>query len=119
VPAGKPYSGSARTTNLVQVRINNILVIPTFSGLSSAGLYQINLTIPPGIGAGDVSLQAAVGDAQTQASVVFSLQDVPNTTTIRSLDLDPIVVAGGFSSTGRVILTDVAPTAGAVVTRIL
>jgi uncharacterized protein (TIGR03437 family) len=115
VPAGKPFSGSARTTNLVQVRINNVLVIPTFSGLSSAGLYQINLTIPPGIGAGDVSLQAAVGGAQTQAGVVFSLQDVPNTTTIRSLDLEPTVVAGGFSSTGRVTLTDVAPTAGAVV----
>jgi hypothetical protein len=30
-------------------------VIPTFAGLFSAGLYQINLTVPTGLGTGDFS----------------------------------------------------------------
>jgi uncharacterized protein (TIGR03437 family) len=49
-------------------------VIPTFAGLSSAGLYQINLTVPAGLGTGDLSLTATVGGVQTQAGVVISLQ---------------------------------------------
>ena len=53
--------------------INNVSVTPFFAGESSAGLYQLNITIPPGLGAGDVSLQASVGGAQTP-TVVISLQ---------------------------------------------
>jgi uncharacterized protein (TIGR03437 family) len=49
-------------------------VIPSFAGLSAAGLYQINLTVPPGLGTGDVPLMAMVGGAQSQSSVVISLQ---------------------------------------------
>jgi uncharacterized protein (TIGR03437 family) len=44
-------------------------VTPSFAGLSSAGLYQINLTIPVNLGAGDLSLQAGVGSQQTQTGV--------------------------------------------------
>ena len=74
VPAGQAFSGSAPTTNSVQVLINNVSVTPTFAGLSSAGLYQLNVTIPAGAGTGDVSLQASVGGARTPAGVVISLQ---------------------------------------------
>jgi uncharacterized protein (TIGR03437 family) len=74
VPAGQTFSGSARTTNSVQLIINNISVTPTFTGLSSAGLYQINLRVPSSLGTGDVSLLAIVGGAQTPSSVVISLQ---------------------------------------------
>jgi uncharacterized protein (TIGR03437 family) len=49
-----------------------VSVTPSFSGISSAGLYQINLTIPAGLSTGDVSLAATVGGAQTSA--VISLQ---------------------------------------------
>ena len=48
VPAGQAYSGAAPTTNPVTLRINNVSVNPTFAGLSGAGLYQINLTVPVG-----------------------------------------------------------------------
>ena len=34
---------------------------PLFVGLAGAGLYQINLIVPPGLGAGDVPIQAWVG----------------------------------------------------------
>jgi uncharacterized protein (TIGR03437 family) len=74
IPAGQAYSGAAPVNNPVTLYINNILVTPTFVGLSSAGLYQINLTVPTGLGQGDVSIQAIVGSMQTQAEVLFPLQ---------------------------------------------
>jgi uncharacterized protein (TIGR03437 family) len=57
----------------VTLSINNVSVTPSFAGETSAGLYQINVTIPPGLGAGDVSLQATVGGVRTP-TVVISLQ---------------------------------------------
>jgi uncharacterized protein (TIGR03437 family) len=74
VAAGAIFSGSASTTNTVSLRINNASVNPSFAGLSAAGLYQINFTVPAGLGTGDVALVATVGSASTQPSVVISLQ---------------------------------------------
>ncbi|MGO9256938.1 MAG: hypothetical protein ACLQU1_11635, partial [Bryobacteraceae bacterium] len=74
VPAGQAYSGAAPTTNPVTVRIDNVSVTPAFAGLSGAGLYQLNLTVPSGLGTGDVSLQATVGGVQAPSGVVISLQ---------------------------------------------
>jgi uncharacterized protein (TIGR03437 family) len=74
VPSGQPFSAAAATTNPVTLRINNVTVTPTFAGLSGPGLYQINLTIPAGLGDGDVSLQAMVGGIQTPSGAVISLQ---------------------------------------------
>ena len=74
VPAGQAFSGAAATTNPVTVRINNVSVPTAFAGLSGAGVYQINLTIPSGLGTGDVLLQASVGGVQTPAAVVISMQ---------------------------------------------
>lgn len=74
VHAGEAFSGAAPTTNPVGLFINNVTVSPTFAGLSSAGVYQINLTLPADLGTGDVSLQASVGGSQTHTGVVISLQ---------------------------------------------
>jgi uncharacterized protein (TIGR03437 family) len=74
VAPGQGFSGAAPTTNSVTLRINNASVTPTFAGLSGAGLDQINLTIPAGLGTGDVSLQSTVGGVQTPSGVVISLQ---------------------------------------------
>jgi uncharacterized protein (TIGR03437 family) len=74
VAPGAIFSGSASTTSAVSLLINNVSVIPSFAGLSRAGLYQINFTVPTGLGAGDGALVAAVGGASTQPSVVISLQ---------------------------------------------
>jgi uncharacterized protein (TIGR03437 family) len=74
VPAGQAFSGAAPTTNPVTLLIGNVSVTPAFAGLSGAGLYQVNLTVPAGLGTGDVSLVAAVGGARTPANVVISLQ---------------------------------------------
>ena len=74
VHAGQPFSGAAPTTSPVTIRINNVSVTPLFAGISGAGLYQLNLIIPPGLGTGDISLQATVGGVQTPTGVVISLQ---------------------------------------------
>jgi uncharacterized protein (TIGR03437 family) len=73
VPAGQAFSGGAATTNTVQLFIEGTTVTPFFTGLSSAGLYQINVTIPAGLGTGDVPLTATVGGVQTQSGVVIFL----------------------------------------------
>jgi uncharacterized protein (TIGR03437 family) len=74
VPAGQAYSGAANTVDAVTLTINNAAVKPSFAGISSAGLYQLNLTIPAGLGTGDVSLRAMVGGVSTPSGVVISLQ---------------------------------------------
>ena len=65
---------SPSTTSPVSLLINNTSVVPSFAGLSSAGLYQINVIVPAGLGTGDVPLEAVAGGAQTPVGVVLSLQ---------------------------------------------
>ncbi len=78
VPPGQAFTGSAPTVGAIQILINNVSVTPSFAGLSGAGLYQINLVIPPGLGTGDVSLLAVTtSGAQTQPGVVIALQKGP------------------------------------------
>jgi uncharacterized protein (TIGR03437 family) len=74
VPAGQAFSGAAATTNPVTLLINNVSVTPEFAGLSEAGVIQINLSVPAGLGTGDVPFVALVGGNETQRSVVISLQ---------------------------------------------
>ena len=74
VPAGRAFDGAAPTNNQVTVLMNNVKVIPTFAGLSGAGVYQINLTVPVGLGTGDISLVANVGGVQTPVGVVISVR---------------------------------------------
>jgi uncharacterized protein (TIGR03437 family) len=74
IPAGHLFSGVAQTTNTVNLLIGSTNIAPVFSGLSSAGLCQINLVIPQGLGSGDFPLSATVGGALTQGGVVISLQ---------------------------------------------
>jgi len=74
VPAGGAFTGAAPVNNPVNLYIDNVIVQPGFVGLSSGGLYQINLTVPSGLGAGPVPIQCFAGGVQTQAKVLFSLQ---------------------------------------------
>ena len=73
VPAGAGYTGAAPTTSPVTLSIAGKSVSPFFAGETGAGLYQLNVTIPAGLGSGDVSLQASVGGVQTPV-VMISLQ---------------------------------------------
>jgi len=74
VPAGQAFSGAAPAVDPVTVLINDMGMTPAFAGLVGAGLYQVNLVVPAGLGTGDVPLIATVGGAQTPSGVVISLQ---------------------------------------------
>lgn len=74
VPAGQPFSGAAPTNSPVTVNIGGVAANVVFSGISEAGLYQFNLTVPAGTGSGDQPLAATVKGAQTPAGPVVSVQ---------------------------------------------
>lgn len=76
MPSGQALAAGqyGTATDQVQLIINGKTVTPTFAGITEAGLYQINLTIPSGLGTGDVSLVGQVAGVQTPAGVVISLQ---------------------------------------------
>jgi uncharacterized protein (TIGR03437 family) len=74
VAAGAPYAGAAPATNPVTLLINNKSTTPAFAGLTSAGLFQFNVTVPTGLGTGDVPLQGMVGGVLSPTGVVLSLQ---------------------------------------------
>lgn len=75
VSAGQLYSGAAPLSpgNTFTLYINNVPITPSFVGISSAGLYQINFTVPAGLGQGNVPITAVVGGMQTQANIWFPL----------------------------------------------
>jgi uncharacterized protein (TIGR03437 family) len=61
-------------TNSVQFMINGIPVLPSFAGITEAGLFQFNISLPAGLGTGDVSIQGVVGGIKSPAGAVLSLQ---------------------------------------------
>jgi uncharacterized protein (TIGR03437 family) len=102
VLAGQPFSGSAAINDTLTLYIGNVAVKTSFVGLSGAGLYQINLTVPDGLGQGDVSIRAIVGGVQTQPGVLFPLQ---SNSTVPPVGGGTVVSSGGgppgfFSSGG-------------------
>lgn len=74
IPAGTTFYGVAATINLVQLTLAGRTLTPSFASLSAAGLCQFNVTIPAGLGTGDVPLTASVSGVQTQSGPVVSLQ---------------------------------------------
>jgi uncharacterized protein (TIGR03437 family) len=69
VPAGQAFSGAAPTTNPVTVSIGGQPARVAFSGLVSAGLYQINVVVP-NVPSGDHPVQATVGGVGTPTAFV-------------------------------------------------
>jgi trimeric autotransporter adhesin len=75
VPAGKIFSGSAPVDNPVTITIGGVPANVVFGGITEAGLYQFNLTVPPNTGSGDQALLATtVNGAQTPLGVVVAVQ---------------------------------------------
>ena len=74
VPAGREFIGAATAVYPVQLIINGQMVIPDWVGISAAGLFQLNLTVPFGLGAGDQPIQALVNGVSSPIGVVLSLQ---------------------------------------------
>lgn len=74
VPAGQVFGGAAPTVQPVTVAIGGVSATVLFSGLTSAGLYQLNVVVP-NVASGDQPLQAIVsGGIQTPAGVYITVQ---------------------------------------------
>jgi uncharacterized protein (TIGR03437 family) len=72
IPPGQTFSGAAATANPVQLSIGGSPVTALFTGLSGAGLYQINFAVPLGLGAGDLPVILSVGGSQTPIGTVIA-----------------------------------------------
>ena len=53
--------------------INGKILTPDWVGISGAGLFELNLTVPVGFGAGDLPIQALVNGLNTPPGVVLSM----------------------------------------------
>jgi uncharacterized protein (TIGR03437 family) len=70
VPAGQAFVGSAPTDYQVPVTIGGVPATVLYSGLTEAGLYQLNVVVPK-VDSGDQLVQATVnGNAVTPAAYV-------------------------------------------------
>jgi uncharacterized protein (TIGR03437 family) len=74
VQAGQAFSGAARTNIPVTVTIGGVSANVGFAGITEAGLYQINLTVPANTGSEDQALAASVNGVQTPVGVVVTVQ---------------------------------------------
>ena len=66
VPAGEVFAGAAPLTAAVSVRVGTTEASVPFSGLTGAGLYQVNIVVP-NLADGDHDVVARVAGARTQA----------------------------------------------------
>jgi uncharacterized protein (TIGR03437 family) len=73
VAAGSAYSGAASTVTPVQITIGGVQAPVAFAGITSAGLYQFNITVPA-VSSGDKALQATVNGFQTQPGPLVTVQ---------------------------------------------
>ena len=73
VPAGKAYTGAAPTTGTVAVTIGGVAAKVLFSGITEAGVYQFNVTVP-NAKSGDQPLIATVAGVSTPSGVLLTIQ---------------------------------------------
>jgi uncharacterized protein (TIGR03437 family) len=74
VPAGGFYASASKNITMPQVTMGGVPVAIDFAGIVGAGLYQLNFRIPANAGSGDLSLQALVNGAQSQANIMIPVQ---------------------------------------------
>lgn len=74
VPAGKTFSGAANLANTVRITIGGVQANVAFAGLSGAGLYQFNVTVPSTVADGDQPVVATVGGVDSQAGSFLSVR---------------------------------------------
>jgi uncharacterized protein (TIGR03118 family) len=73
-PAGQLITTAYPLASTTTVSIGGANAVVTFAGLTGAGLYQINVTIPSGTPAGDIPVIATIQGASTQATGIITVQ---------------------------------------------
>jgi uncharacterized protein (TIGR03437 family) len=73
VEAGSVFNGAAPTANPVTMTIGGVNATVAFAGLSGAGLYQFNVTVP-NVPDGDQPVVAQVGGVSTQSGALITIR---------------------------------------------
>jgi uncharacterized protein (TIGR03437 family) len=73
-PDGQVFVGAYPTGTPVTVTIGGINAVLLWAGLSSPGLYQLNVEVPEGLQSGDAPVAANVGGVQTQDIFAIPVQ---------------------------------------------
>ena len=73
VPAGEIFGGAARTTRPVTITIGGIDSPVLFAGITGAGLYQFNVTVPAAVPNGDLPIVATINGQRTQTGALITI----------------------------------------------
>ena len=73
VPAGRAFSGAATADDTVTITIGGVQATILFAGITEAGLYQFNLSVPV-TGSGDQPLEAYIDGVRTPQGPVVTVQ---------------------------------------------
>jgi len=73
VEDGLVVGSATNTTTTPTVTVNGVAATVTFSGLTSAGVYQVNITVPAGTPNGDQAVVLKIGGAASQAGALINV----------------------------------------------
>jgi uncharacterized protein (TIGR03437 family) len=72
---GQIVSGAPKLANPVTFQIGGVSgIVPAFAGLTYAGEYQIDVTIPPSTPSGDIPLTATMGGVSSSQPALITVQ---------------------------------------------
>lgn len=72
---GLVVAAPTNTTTTPTVTVNGVSATVTYSGLTFAGVYQVNVTVPAGTANGDQALVLTIGGAKTQATALINVSN--------------------------------------------
>jgi uncharacterized protein (TIGR03437 family) len=71
--AGTVFSAAYPASDVVTVTIGGVIAMVAFAGLVGPRLYQINVTVPAGLPAGDNAIVATVAGLNTQTGALLKI----------------------------------------------
>jgi uncharacterized protein (TIGR03437 family) len=75
IPNGQIVSGAPKLANPITVQIGGVSgIVPTFAGLTYAGVYQINVTIPASTPKGDIPISVTIGGVSSPQPALITVQ---------------------------------------------
>jgi uncharacterized protein (TIGR03437 family) len=74
IPTGQVFNGAAKLANPITITIGGSPADVAFAGMSAAGLYQFNVTVPANLAAGDHPVVASIGGVQSQSNAFIAVQ---------------------------------------------
>jgi uncharacterized protein (TIGR03437 family) len=75
IPNGQIISGAPKLATPITVQIGGVSgIVPAFAGLTYAGEYQINVTIPPSTPKGDIPISVTVGGVTSPQPALITVQ---------------------------------------------